>query len=124
MEDLLERVKQCAKDLKPLFPRVWWVWVYTAHKADYYMAVSQFWPYTFLGVDRVCRKMPDNVIKYLVAHEFAHVQYPRFSEREVDLKLIEMGFKEGVITFHKWHNKKYMKYKKKDGLTLKEINKL
>ena len=117
------RIEHYVKEIKPLFPRVRWVWVYTTHKTDFYMAVRQVWPYTLVWVDRVCRKMPDNVIKYLIAHEFAHVQYPQYNERDIDIKLIELGFKDDLIAFHKWHNKKYRKYRKKDGLTLSKIKK-
>lgn len=46
------------------------------------------------------------------------------NEREIDLMVIELGYIEGLIAFHEWHNRKYKKYTKKDGLTLKEIEKI
>lgn len=100
---------------------LWPVIIVYERKTNYYMAVYHGWFFHILFVDSLCQKMPESSIKYLIAHELMHCVEPMLTEREVDMKVIEIGFKEEIISFHEWHNERFRKYKKKDGLTLSEI---
>lgn len=92
------------------------------------------------------KKMTSNQIKGVLSHELSHIIYDkkrgllityfgnifyRFNsksltkeERKVDKIAIEHGCAKYLIDFYTYHDKKYKKYKKKDGLTKKEIRKI
>jgi len=113
----MKRIRRIVRSFRPSKP----VLVIEVNKADYYMAVSNYFLLAILFVDKSCRKMPTPAVKALVLHELIHLEDPTLSERGVDLRVIQLGFKEHLISFHRWHNKKFKKYKRKDGLTLDEI---
>lgn len=92
-------------------------------------------------------KMNSNQIKGVLAHELAHIYdnekrgffkslketitYLFFDrsklavmERRVDMIAIDKGCGEYLLSFMKYHDKRYKKYNKNDGLTKKEIKKL
>lgn len=106
-------------------------------KSDFYMAVrKKKRGYYNLYIDNSIAKLQDEVIIGLMAHELSHVVYDvKLSffekiiniissvneEREADLMAINHGFGLELLAFHKWHNSKFKKYKKHEGLTTKEI---
>ena len=66
--------------------------------------------------------MPVEAIRALLVHELLHLLHPYcLNERKIDLKVVELGYGPELLEFHKWNNVTYKKYKKKDGLTEKEI---
>lgn len=87
---------------------------------DYYMAITTLpLKFSILYVDVSCKNFNDDVLEALITHEFCH--FNEDDERAVDMQVIQLGFGRGLLEFHKHHNKKYKRYKKKDGLTVKEI---
>lgn len=110
---------------------------FSKKKEDFYMAMLIF-P-RLLIIDKSTLKFPVDAFKGCLAHEFAHISIiKRLSlfekvtyffgildkERSVDLLVLEKGLGNELLAFHNFHEKKFRKYNKKDGLTRKEIEKI
>lgn len=99
-----------------------------------------------IEADKKMKKAPLEVVEGGLAHELAHIErdsklgfferredirkyndsaeYRKEDERETDMLVIQKGYGKQLLEFIKYHNKRRRKYKKKDGLTKKEIKKL
>lgn len=71
-------------------------------------------------------KFSKDAIVAIIAHEMAHlkvrVKKGENEERLCDEYVLKIGYAKNLLKFHKEHDKLgYKKYKKKDGLTRKEI---
>lgn len=118
-------MKKIFKQVQLFFPKAKRVFIVKTKKEDFYMAVLDLKIIRFLFVDKVCKKMPEAALRGILAHELAHIQYPTLKEKEIDRKIVELGFKADLIAFHKWHNKRYPRYDKTDDrLTLKQVKRL
>lgn len=117
--------------------------------SDAYMTYQLIFPLpvVVIEVDEDCRLFSDDALLGLVAHELAHhcvlidniktlaknIMFGRFHdaieiitlniERIADILAVNLGYSKQLIKFHEEHNKTYRKYKKQDGLTLKELRK-
>lgn len=91
---------------------------------DLFMGVTKVFGIFILAVDKEALKMPEDAIKGCLAHELCHVaNWKEQSEREIDRMVINKGFAQELHAFLKWHDARYKSYKKKDGLTRKEVKK-
>lgn len=99
-----------------------------------------------IDVDKTLKKAPFDVLKGGMVHEIAHIarEYNRFwlpysldlflynnfpkyqtwDERKTDLLVVNQGYGPQLISFMKYANKRYKKYTKDDGLTIKEIKQI
>lgn len=114
------RINELVKDIrKKHFPGIRYVIIIHQKKTDYYMAQVALPFGRVLYVDRICKKMPADAVKALIVHELAHRLFD--DERACDRKVIELGYANELLSFHDWHNTKFKRYKKSEGLTRKEI---
>lgn len=81
----------------------------------------QFIPIGIILVDKECFKMNKLAITGCLAHELAHMAYPKLNEREIDQKVIDLGYGKELLEFIKYHDKYFENYSKEDGLTRKEV---
>lgn len=100
-----------------------WVFVLIRYvsKKDYYMAMAgnSPIPIIILSIDQSARKLGEEAIVGLLAHEFGH--FFTSDEREADERALKAGFQKNLVAFHRAHNRKYKAFKSDEGMTLKEI---
>lgn len=101
---------------KILFPIILFV-----KRDDFFMATAAIPIFPILLVDREVFKMNDDAITGCLLHELCHMAYPWRSERRIDQTVINIGYGRHLYEFYKYHDHKYERYTKKDGLTKKEI---
>ncbi|HYE68027.1 MAG TPA: hypothetical protein VEA58_05405 [Anaerovoracaceae bacterium] len=97
-----------------------------------------YFMYIFLGyrieIHKSALKMSKESFIGCLGHELEHIAYQHTmrsgffdasdqDERVIDQRLIDRGLGKNLFAFLKHHNSKYKKYKKKDGLTEKEVEK-
>jgi predicted SprT family Zn-dependent metalloprotease len=132
-------IRQLIKEVKKKYFRTLIVFVVFTKKRSYYMAAKAIpLGIGILFVDRSCKKMPSKAIIGILVHEFCHLKKDRYwfwnhtqnavskqeDERLIDMEVIKLGYGENLLAFHKWHNKKYKRYTKKDGLTASQIERI
>ena len=92
---------------------------------DFYMAVQKFWIFGYLlFVDLSMFEAPRSAIIGCLAHELSHIlDLGIRDERKIDQIVIDRGFGKHLYELIKHNNRFYRKYKKKHGLTKKEVRK-
>jgi len=98
--------------------------IFPESKKDYYMQVSRIFFIHMLNVDRSVAKMPKEAMIGCLVHELCHILNWDNNERETDTLVIQRGFGKYLLEFVKYHNSKFEKYTKKEGLSKKEIKQL
>lgn len=118
-------IGEIVRDVKAKhFPHLPRTFILFKKRQDYYMSIRVLpFGFSLLEVDCYCMKFDRTILEALVCHEFGHFDFWD-SEREADLTVIRCGYGEGLRKFHKQHNKEFKSYKKHEGLTLKEIEKI
>ncbi len=120
--------------VRSAFPEIWRpIKIKHVKKTDAYAAtyIFRYFPFIVIEVDKTLLKFSESAQIAVIAHEFAHAKFwyvlwlsESDLERKCDIEVIKKGFGKELLQFHKEHNKRYKKYKKKDGLMKKEIQKI
>lgn len=99
-------------------PYIWFL-----DRDDIFMATFNFLFFYALIVDKEVFKMNDMAITGCLVHELCHIKNWSYKddERETDQMVIDMGYGVELYEFLKYHDRHYVKYKNKDGLTKKEV---
>lgn len=88
-----------------------------------------------IEVHKSVLKMPLPELTACMAHELEHIytqvakaknwfHIPKQNEREIDRWVIERGLGNELLLLAVYHDKRYKKYTKDDGLTVKEIRQI
>lgn len=122
------RIKELIYQLKrKVFPGMKRVIVsFNTSKADYFMVTLDipFLP-AWITVHKSVFKMNESAILGCIMHELVHIAFPKIKEeREIDKKVVELGYAKELYELVKFHDSKREKYTKGDGLTKRELQKI
>lgn len=110
---------------KEVFPRIKSVFVvFRYRKSDFFMSVVDFPLLAIIFVHKSVFQMNQLAIKGCILHELAHVAYPKLDERNIDRKVVELGYAKELYELVKHHDSERKAYTKEDGLTKRELKKL
>lgn len=116
-------IRQLAKDamVKGIFLPM------EVEKQDYYAAYKKIDLFLFsihlIAIDAYFFRFSKKAQKAILLHEIAHSKFDE--ERACDTFVVEAGFGKSLLLFHQEHEAMgFKKYKKSEGLTKKEIQKM